>query len=123
MASFVPEHDNILEAVILEIANQHFGIMQARDGWVRRPIGMERGGAHCGPSSFDVGLVQLKLLLRLSLPTGAEERPAQQVMRRRVEMVWVHPNTFLERGSGSIPLVQPHPGHPKLKERRRFSLI
>src|SRR2546426_10935352 len=45
MASFVPEHDNILEAVILEIANQHFGIMHARDGRVRRAIGMERAVA------------------------------------------------------------------------------
>src|SRR5437867_2409803 len=41
MASFVPEHDNILEAVILEIAHQHFGIGRTRDGWVRRAIGME----------------------------------------------------------------------------------
>src|SRR5438046_3132533 len=42
MASFVPEHDNIVEAVILEIANQHFGIVRTRDGRVRRVIGMER---------------------------------------------------------------------------------
>src|SRR6266513_3933345 len=41
MTSFVPEHDNIVEAVILEIANQHFGVVRTRDGRVRRGIGME----------------------------------------------------------------------------------
>src|SRR5712691_1580488 len=41
MASVVPEHDNIVETVILEIANQHFGIGRTRDGRIRRAIGME----------------------------------------------------------------------------------
>src|SRR5205807_9224860 len=41
MTSFVPEHDDIVEAIILEIANQHFGIVRRRDGRVRRAIGME----------------------------------------------------------------------------------
>src|SRR6266496_6599176 len=42
MASSVPKHDNILEAIILEIAHQHFGIVRSRDGRVRRVLGMER---------------------------------------------------------------------------------
>src|SRR6266516_7092674 len=153
MASFVPEHDNIVEAVILEIANQHFGIVRTWDGRERRVRGMESaigipeqakgatrtwhrpllnhektvptcmvhinhpdrtgeihpiaqglfgrinkpdadscfvrllqlerhpylgvlaplecGGAHCGPSTLGVGLVLLKLLLRLILPSCA----------------------------------------------------
>src|SRR5438034_8076859 len=41
MASFVTEHDNIGEAVILEVVNQDFGIVRTRDGRVRRAIGME----------------------------------------------------------------------------------
>src|SRR5207302_7198224 len=57
---------------------------------------LECGGARRGFSG--VGLVQLKLLLRLILPPCAAERLGQQVMRRRVEMVWVHPNAFPERG-------------------------
>src|SRR6266436_3635619 len=41
MASSVPEHDNIVEAIILEIANQHFGIVRTWDGRVRGVSGME----------------------------------------------------------------------------------
>src|SRR2546427_6607419 len=41
MASLFAEHDNVVEAVILEIANQHFGIVRSRDGRVRGAIGME----------------------------------------------------------------------------------
>src|SRR5947207_4356871 len=175
MASLSAEHDNVVEAVILEIANQYFGIVRSRDGQVRGAIGMESaiaipehakgatrtwhrpllndeetvptcmvrinhpdrtgeilcpiakglfgrinkpdsdsffvrllelerhaglgvlaplecGGARREPSG--VGLVQLKLLLRLILPSCAEERLGQEEMRRRVEMVWVHSNTF-----------------------------
>src|SRR5439155_20545688 len=203
MTSLVPEHDDIAEASILEIANQHFEIVRSGDGRVRRAMGMESaigipeqaksatrtwrrpflnheetvptcivrinhpdwtgeilpiaqdffgcidkpdsdsflvrllqlerhpglgvlaplecGGARRGLSG--VGLVQLNLLLRLILPTRAEERLGQQVMRRRVEMVWVQSNTFLERGDGSIPLFQPHPGPPKLKGCRRLYRI
>src|SRR5439155_21973462 len=161
MTSFVPEHDDIVEAVILKIANQHFEIVRSRDGRVRRTMGMEStigipeqakgatrtwhwplldheetvptcmvrinhpdrtgeihsiaqdffgrvnkpdsdsffvrllqlerhpglgvlaplecGSARRGPSG--IGLVQLKLLLRLILPPCAEERLGQQVMR------------------------------------------
>ena len=41
MASLFAEHDNVVEAVILEIANQYFGIVRSRDGRVRGAIGME----------------------------------------------------------------------------------
>src|SRR5438309_9014365 len=41
MTSFVPEHDDIVEAIILEVANQHFEIVRSRDGRVRRAMGME----------------------------------------------------------------------------------
>ena len=75
------------------------------------------------PSDFEAGLVLLKLLLRLLLPPGAKERLGQQVMRRPVEMVWVHRDTFFESGDGFIPLFQLHPGPPKLKECRRFARI
>src|SRR5437764_1247795 len=178
MTSFVPEHDDIVEAIILEIANQHFGIVRSRDGLVRRAMGMEStiaipeqakgatrtwhrpllndeetvptcmvrinhpdrtgeilcpiakglfgrinkpdsdsffvrllelerhaglgvlaplecGSARRGPSG--IGLVQLKLLLRLILPPCAVERLGQPGMRRRVEMMLRHRHSFLDR--------------------------
>ena len=55
---------------------------------------LESGGVRRTPFEFEVGLVLLKLLLRLVLPPGAKERLGQQVMRRRVEMVRVQRKTF-----------------------------
>ena len=48
MTSFVPQHDNIVEAVILKVAHHHFGVVRTRDGrvghvvWTESAIGIPK---------------------------------------------------------------------------------
>ena len=69
---------------------------------------LEGAVVHSGPASFEIGLVPLKLLLRLLLATSAKERLTQQVMHRRVQTVGIHSQSLLERSNGLIPLLQSH---------------
>ena len=78
---------------------------------------------HSGPASFEIGLVPLKFLLRLLLPTGAKKRLGQQVMHCRVQTIGIHSQSLLEHDNGLLPLLQSHSGFPQLKKRRRFAGI
>src|SRR5262249_14205303 len=79
------------------------------------------GGVDSRSSSFETGLVSLKLLLRFLLLSEPEQGLRQEIMHGGVQMVWVHGDTLFESRDGSVPLLQVRPGPPKLKVRRRLS--